>query len=101
VPLASPHLTELVWATSGWDALLACPHVELAHVFHDPLGDFALGLQRFHCPARFLQQVLEPRQLGEHMIDHRLLLANALERNLHVAQKVDDGVGLALTSSTT
>ena len=70
--------------------------MQLAHVLRDPLGDVALGLQRFHRAPRLLQQMLEPRQLDEHVIDHRLLLADALERDLHVAEHVDDGVGLAL-----
>ena len=70
--------------------------MNLSNVLDDALGHVPFGLERLHGASRFLDEVLEPRELGEHVIDHGLLLADAFERDLHVAQDVRDAVGLPL-----
>src|SRR4030095_9405019 len=70
--------------------------VNLTDVLHDALGHVPLGLQSPHRAARFLQEILEARELGEHVVDHGFLLADAVERDLYVPEQVRNRVGLAL-----
>src|SRR5262245_39213581 len=70
--------------------------VNLTDVFHDTLRHIPLGLQSPHRAARFLQEILEPREFGEHVVDHRFLLADAVECDLYVSEQVRNRVGFAL-----
>ena len=70
--------------------------MNLPDVFHDSLRDVPLRLKGLHRPSRLLHEILETRELGEHVIDHGFLLADAVERNPDVAEEVHDRVGLAL-----
>jgi len=70
--------------------------VNLPYVFDDSLGDIPLGLQSPHRASCLLNEMLDPRELGKDVIDHRFLLADAVECDVHIAEDVHDRVRLTL-----
>src|SRR6476620_3204618 len=54
--------------------LAECARVNLSNVLDDALGYVPFGLECLHGAPCFLDQVLEPCALGEHVIVHGLLL---------------------------
>ena len=70
--------------------------MDLPDVFDDPLRHVPFRLEGLHGASRLLHDLLEARELREHVIDHGLLFADAVERDLHVSEEVGDRVRLAL-----